>query len=210
MITVIDYGMGNLRSVKNALDFLGIESEITADTEKIKNARSLILPGVGAFPDAAKMLGDSGIADIVREKCAGGTPLLGICLGMQLLACSSDEGGFTEGLGLIKGRCVKISAPGLKIPHMGWNNIETDLPECPLLKYTENGSWFYFVHSYRFELSDEKNTLAAHTVYCEKIPAVVTDGKNVFGAQFHPEKSEKNGLAMLRGFCEFCREQNRI
>lgn len=204
MITIIDYGMGNLHSVKNALDFLGIENKITGETGEIKEATALLLPGVGAFPDAMRVLNEKGIADIIKEKCASGTPLLGICLGMQLLADSSNEVEYTKGLGLIKGKCVKISDTGLKIPHMGWNDLTVDLPECPILKYTSDGTYVYFVHSFKMELDNPAENLAAHTVYGEIIPGVITNGKNVFGAQFHPEKSEKAGLDMLKAFAEFC------
>lgn len=203
MITIIDYGMGNLHSVKNAFDFLNIPCAVTAAPEEIRHADALLLPGVGAFPDAMNTLEQSGIADILREKCADGTPLLGICLGMQLLLDSSEEVAFTKGLGLIPGTCRRIEAPGLKIPHMGWNDLTVDQPDCPVLRDTAGGSYVYFVHSYKACLQDEAAHLAAHSVYGEKIPAVITNGKNVFGTQFHPEKSEKTGLAMLSAFARF-------
>ncbi len=207
MITVIDYGMGNLHSVKNALDFLGIENEISGELDVIKKATALLLPGVGAFPDAMHTLEQKGIADVIKEKCASGTPLLGICLGMQLLVDSSEEVEFTEGLGLIRGKCIKINAPGLKIPHMGWNDLKINLPECPVLKNSLAGDYVYFVHSFKVALYNENVNLAAYTDYGEKIPAVITDGKNVFGAQFHPEKSEKTGLAILKAFADFCNKR---
>ena len=204
MITIIDYGMGNLHSVKNALDFLGIENKITQDIAEISSAEALILPGVGAFPDAMRTLKEKGMCDIIKQKCAQETPLLGICLGMQLLLDSGSEGGFTKGLGLIPGKCEKIADTGLKIPHMGWNDLYVDIKDCPILKYTKDSSYVYFVHSYRAVLKNEKQNLACHTLYGEKIPAVITDGKNVFGAQFHPEKSEKIGLDILKAFAEYC------
>ena len=207
MITVIDYGMGNLHSVKNALDFLEIPCRITGTPDEIRAAEALILPGVGAFPDAMQTLNRTGIADTLREKCAVGTPLLGICLGMQLLADASDEVSPTAGLGLIAGTCRRIQAPGLKIPHRGWNDLTVDKPDCPVLADTPTGAYVYFVHSYKFCLKNEAENLAAHTVYGENIPAVVTNGKNVFGTQFHPEKSEKVGLAMLAAFWRFCRHE---
>lgn len=206
MITVIDYGMGNLHSVKNALDYLGIQNKVSGDIDDIKNATALILPGVGAFPDAVKTLNEKGLSDVIKSKCADGVPLLGICLGMQLLADSSTEGEYTEGLGLIPGKCEKINAPGLKIPHMGWNNLTIDLPDCPVLKNTGDGDYVYFVHSFKFVPDNEASSVAAHTDYGEKIPAVITDGKNVFGMQFHPEKSERVGLNMLKAFAEKCGE----
>lgn len=203
MITIIDYGMGNLHSVKNAFDFLKIPCMVTAELEAIRRADALLLPGVGAFPDAMHTLEQSGIADIIREKCADGTPLLGICLGMQLLLDSSEEVSFTKGLGLIPGTCRRIEAPGLKIPHMGWNDLTVDQPACPVLSGTGNGAYVYFVHSYKACLQNETAHLAAHSLYGEKIPAVITNGKNVFGTQFHPEKSEKTGLSMLQAFADF-------
>lgn len=201
-ITVIDYGMGNLHSVKNALDFLGIDNEVTSDAKKILAAKSLILPGVGAFPDAMDVLEKTGIADIIKNTSEKGVPLLGICLGMQLLLDSSKEVAFKKGLGLIKGTCDKIADTGLKIPHMGWNDLVIDKPDCPILKDVENGSYVYFVHSYKAILDDASTSLAAHTNYGELIPAVITNGKNVFGAQFHPEKSEKIGLSILKAFSQ--------
>lgn len=198
-ITVIDYGMGNLHSVCGALTHLGITHEVNADIRAVKNAESLILPGVGAFPDAMKALRETGLAEVLREKCLCGTPLLGICLGMQLLADKSDEITPTEGLGLIGGYCRRIVAPGLKIPHMGWNDLTFDKP-CPLLDGVADGSYVYFVHSFRFCPENEAESLAAHTVYGECIPAVITNGKNVFGVQFHPEKSQSTGLRMLKNF----------
>lgn len=206
MITIIDYGMGNLHSVKNSLDYLGIENRVSSDLEEIKNASALILPGVGAFPDAMHTLEEKGIAAVIKEKCADGTPLLGICLGMQLLVDSSEEVTFTEGLGLIAGKCVRITDTGLKIPHMGWNDLTVDKADCPVLSNTKNGNYVYFVHSYKIVLDNPENNLAAHTMYGELIPAVITNGKNVFGAQFHPEKSEKIGLDMLKAFADFCKE----
>lgn len=206
MITIIDYGMGNLHSVKNSLDFLGIENKISGDLDEIKNANALILPGVGAFPDAMRTLEEKGIAEIIKEKCNAGTPLFGICLGMQLLVDSSEEVTFTKGLGLIPGKCVRISDTGLKIPHMGWNDLTVDRPDCPVLSNTKNGNYVYFVHSYKVVLDKQHENLAAHTMYGELIPAVITNGKNVFGAQFHPEKSEKIGLDMLKAFADFCKE----
>ncbi len=201
---IIDYGCGNLHSVKNAFDFLGEEAIISSDKGEIERADALILPGVGAYPDAAKMLFDSGIAEVVTRLCNDGKPLLGICLGMQLLLDESDEVRLTKGLGLIHGRVEKINDFGLKIPHMGWNDLVLDDEACPLFENTKQGDYVYFVHSFKAVLSDRKSLLA-HTFYGEEIPAVIGNGKNVFGAQFHPEKSEKVGLSMLKGFCNYVR-----
>ena len=195
MITVIDYGMGNLHSVKNALDFLGIPNKVIGLAKEIESADALILPGVGAFPDAMSTLDESRISQIIREKCAAGTPLLGICLGMQLLVDSSTEVRPTKGLGLIRGKCEK----------MGWNDLTVDKKGCPILSLTKTGDYVYFVHSYKVILDNPENNLAAHTVYGDTVSAVITDNKNVFGTQFHPEKSEKVGLDILKAFWTFCK-----
>ncbi len=203
---IIDYGMGNLHSVKNAFDFIGEDAVISSDFRDLDGADALILPGVGAFPDASKVLFDSGAADKIIELCTvKEKPLLGICLGMQLLLDESDEVRTTKGLGLIHGRCEKITDTGLKIPHMGWNDLVIDDEKCPLFSNTKNGDYVYFVHSFKAVL-DSRESLCAHTFYGEEIPAVIGNGKNVFGAQFHPEKSEKVGLDMLKSFTKFVRE----
>lgn len=207
MITVIDYGMGNLHSVKNALDFLGIPNKVIGLAKEIESADALILPGVGAFPDAMSTLDESRISQIIREKCAAGTPLLGICLGMQLLVDSSTEVRPTKGLGLIRGKCEKMQPAGLKIPHMGWNDLTVDKKDCPILSLTKTGDYVYFVHSYKVILDNPENNLAAHTVYGDTVSAVITDNKNVFGTQFHPEKSEKVGLDILKAFWNFCKNR---
>ena len=204
---IIDYGMGNLHSVKNAFDFIGEQAYISSDIKEMENADALLLPGVGAFPDASDMLWNSGIAEKLIELCnKGDKPLFGICLGMQLLLSESDEVRRTKGLGLIQGRCEKIADTGLKIPHMGWNDLTLDDENCPLFVDTKNGDYVYFVHSFKAVLEDENNLLA-HTFYGEKIPAVIGNGKNVFGAQFHPEKSEKVGLSMIKGFCHYVKNR---
>lgn len=204
---IIDYGMGNLHSVKNAFDFLGVDAQISSDYSALDKADALILPGVGAFPDASDVLYKSGAADKIIELCSvKDKPLLGICLGMQLLLDESDEVRVTKGLGLIHGRCERIVDTGLKIPHMGWNDLIIDDSKCPLFSYTKNGDYVYFVHSFKASLQNKDN-LCAHTFYGEDIPAVIGNGRNVFGAQFHPEKSEKVGLYMLKSFTEFVRER---
>ena len=203
---IIDYGMGNLHSVKNAFDFIGEDAVISSDFSDFDKADALLLPGVGAFPDASKVLFESGAAEKIKELClVKNKPLLGICLGMQLLLEESDEVKLTKGLGLIGGRCERITDTGLKIPHMGWNDLVIDDKSCPLFSYTNTGDYVYFVHSYKAVLKDRAN-LCAHTFYGEEIPAVIGNGKNVFGAQFHPEKSEKVGLGMLKSFADFVKE----
>lgn len=195
MIAVIDYGAGNLFSVKNALDALNIDSCITGDAEMIRNADAMILPGVGAFPDAMEMLEKKNLVSVICEE-AQKKPLLGICLGMQMLFESSCEFKETKGLGLIPGKVVKIDSKGLKIPHMGWNNLKVQ-NFCEMIQDMPEDSYVYFVHSYRADTEDEN--ISCYTCYGEKIPALVHRGM-VYGAQFHPEKSGETGLNMLKNF----------
>ncbi len=199
MIAIIDYGAGNLFSVKNALDFLKADSVITSDPKELERADGLILPGVGAFPDAMRMLRAAKLEPVIREQ-AEQKPLLGICLGMQLLFEKGYEFEETQGLGLIEGSVRLIDAGGNKIPHMGWNDL-TVLHPCGMTADTENGDYVYFVHSYRADTPDEN--ISCYAVYHERIPALVHRG-NVYGAQFHPEKSGDVGLKMLINFVRLC------
>lgn len=194
MIAVIDYGAGNLFSVRNALNFLGIESEVTRDEKEIRKADGLILPGVGAFPDAMEMLSKSGLTDTIREEAVK-KPFLGICLGMQMLFEESTEFRRTEGLGLLRGTVDWIRSP-YKIPHMGWNSLQF-AKKSPLLEDVDEGAYVYFVHSFQAYPAEED--LSAFCDYRTKIPALVERG-TVFGAQFHPEKSGDIGLTILRNF----------
>ena len=196
MIAVIDYGAGNIFSVKNALDYLGCENKLTKSNHDIENADGIILPGVGAFPHAMKMLNESGLVDTIKTE-AKKKPFLGICLGMQLLFEKSYEFEKCAGLGLIGGYVDKIPDEGLVIPHMGWNKLELN-HECPLFEGLSENEYVYFVHSYKAFCSEEN--LYAYCEYGSKVPAVVSDGKTVFGAQFHPEKSGETGLKMLNNF----------
>ncbi|HBN11157.1 MAG TPA: imidazole glycerol phosphate synthase subunit HisH [Ruminococcus sp.] len=196
MIAIIDYGAGNIFSVKNALDYLKLESVLTSDKKEIENADAIILPGVGAFPSAMKMLDKSGLTDTLKAE-AEKKPFLGICLGMQMLFSKSYEFEECDGLGFIEGKVDKIDAPDLIIPHMGWNKLEI-LNECPLLEGLTKDSYVYFVHSYQ-AYCDDKN-ISAYCEYGGKVPALVYNGKNVYGAQFHPEKSGETGLQILRNF----------
>ncbi|MDE7399851.1 MAG: imidazole glycerol phosphate synthase subunit HisH [Oscillospiraceae bacterium] len=193
MIAIIDYGAGNLFSVKNALDFLGFENKITASADDLRAADRLILPGVGAFPDAMRMLNESGLVDVIKEEVQK-KPLLGICLGMQMLFEKGYEFGETDGLGLIRGSVKLMKPENLPIPHIGWNALEIN-EKCALLD--KNGEYVYFVHSYAAECPSEN--VAAYCDYGMKIPALVFNG-NVYGAQFHPEKSGEVGLNILRRF----------
>jgi len=194
MIAVVDYGAGNLFSVKNALDFLSLRSKVTRDAVEISAADGIILPGVGAFPDAMRMLEEAGLTGVLREE-AGRKPFLGICLGMQMLFEEGLEFTKTSGLGLIPGSVERIKTD-YKVPHMGYNELEMNLPS-PLLDGVETGSSVYFVHSYAAVTPSEY--VAAYCDYGCKIPALVQRGM-VFGAQFHPEKSGDTGLRILKNF----------
>ena len=195
MIAIIDYGAGNLFSVKNALDFLKIPNEITSEANKLEEAQAIILPGVGAFPDAMHMLQNKGLIPVIQDQ-AQKKPLLGICLGMQILFEKGYEFNETQGLGLIPGNVIKIDGGGLKIPHIGWNDLKIS-NHCSLTKETREGDFVYFVHSFRADT--EEKYISCYTMYHEKIPALVQHG-HVYGAQFHPEKSGTVGLAMLKNF----------
>lgn len=196
MIAVIDYGAGNLFSVCNALSYLNIAHTVTSDAKEVNRADAVILPGVGAFPPAMQALGEVGLTGTVREN-AKKKPLLGICLGMQMLFDRSDEMGDCAGLGLIPGEVRRIPSDRVIIPHMGWNELVIT-QDCPLLQGIESPVFTYFVHSYQAFCEDEN--IVAFADYDGKIPALVTDGQYVFGAQFHPEKSGEQGLMMLRNF----------
>lgn len=195
MVAIIDYGAGNLHSVKNALDFLRAESEITGDREKIEKASHIILPGVGAFGDAMKSMEKSGLIETVKKAADGTKPFLGICLGLQLLFESSEESPGVEGLGIFKGSVVKIPDRGFKIPHMGWNNISLTKKSRIL---PDNEPFVYFVHSYYIQPTD-KDVVSARTEYGEVLDIAVERG-NVFATQFHPEKSGDAGMEILRRF----------
>lgn len=195
MTAIIDYGAGNLFSVKNALDYLGIENKVTKNAEDLRAADRLILPGVGAFPDAMRMLRESGLVEVIKKEVQK-KPLLGICLGMQMLFEKGYEFEETDGLGLIKGSVKLMTPENLPIPHIGWNELELNKP-CKLLE--KGGEYVYFVHSYAADCPSEN--VAAYCDYGMKIPALVFNG-NVYGAQFHPEKSGEAGLEMLRKFAK--------
>lgn len=200
MIAIIDYGAGNIFSVKNALDFLGVENKLTNKKEDLISADGIILPGVGAFPHAMEQLNASGLVDTIKEQ-AKVKPLLGICLGMQMLFEKGFEFEECEGLGLIKGYVDKIEEPDLVIPHMGWNKLEIN-HDCPLFEGLTDNEYVYFVHSYKAFCEDEN--LCAYSTYGDKVTALVSDGKYVFGSQFHPEKSGKTGLKILKNFVKMC------
>ena len=202
MIAIIDYGAGNLHSVKNALDFLNAESIVTGDSETILNADKVILPGVGAFGDAMKCLEKSGLVETVKAVAKSGKPLLGICLGLHLMCEESDETPGVKGLGIFKGKIVKIpEKDGLKIPHMGWNSLHLTEKgkKHPLFKYSKEGDYVYFVHS--FYGKDCEESLLATSEYGIPVTASAANG-NVMGCQFHPEKSGEVGLRILKTLAE--------
>lgn len=198
MIAIVDYGAGNLFSVQNALSYLGEDFVVTGDADTLRRADGLILPGVGAFPDAMRMLREADLVDCIREEAIQ-KPLLGICLGMQMLFSGSEEFGFTEGLDLIPGQVRLMKPAGLKVPHMGWNELQIKKPDCPLLADIAEGDSVYFVHSYM--AVTQPQYLAAVCDYGGQVTALVQRG-HIFGAQFHPEKSGAVGLSILRRFGE--------
>lgn len=196
-IAIVDYGAGNLMSVHNSLDFLGYENKIAASPEVIEQAAGVILPGVGAFPDAMDALHASGLTDAVLE-AAKKKPFLGICLGMQMLFEESDEVRPCKGLGLLPGRIERIRT-SLKLPQIGWNALDILRPNA-MTEGVQQGDYVYFVHSF-MAVPAEEGDLAAVTDYGARVPAMVARG-NLFGCQFHPEKSGKVGLAMLKNFAK--------
>ena len=199
MVGIIDYGVGNLFSLQSSFKAIGEEAFVSGDAAALAKADRLVLPGVGAFEDAANKLRTSGLDGFVRQQAASGKPLLGICLGMQMLFEKSFEYGEHEGLGLLKGQVIPMAGllpEELKIPHMGWNKLK--VKQGKLLKAVD-GEYVYFVHSYFADGCED--SLAAVTEYGVPITAAVEKG-NIFGCQFHPEKSGNVGLAILRAFCE--------
>jgi len=202
MIAIIDYGVGNLFSLKSSFAAIGVEAVVTGDKAVIEACEKIILPGVGAFGDAAQKLKDTGLGDIVKNEAKKGKPILGICLGMQLLFEKSYEYGEHKGLGLIKGEIKPISdviPKDYKIPHIGWNALDFKGEKSEIFKYLNDGDYVYFVHSYYG--SDCSEAVIATSNYGYDLTAAVSSG-NVYGCQFHPEKSGNVGLSILRSFCE--------
>lgn len=201
MIAIVDYGVGNLFSLKSSLASIGAEAVVTSDPEVIRNAERILLPGVGAFEDAAKKLHDCGLDKVVIDEAKEGKPLLGICLGMQLLFEKSYEYGEHKGLGLIEGEVCPMKGvipEDYKIPHIGWNRLQFK-KENPLFRYISDGDCVYFVHSYYAAKCGD--AVIATTEYGAELTAAVAKG-NVYGCQFHPEKSGPVGLAILKAFSE--------
>lgn len=199
MLAIVDYGVGNLFSLRSSFACIGAQATVTSDAKEILRADKVVLPGVGAFGDAVRKLRESGLFDVVKSVAEEGKPLLGICLGMQLLFEKSYEFGTFDGIGLLKGNVTYLGdVVDLKIPHIGWNALDIK-KESPLLRYVKNGDHVYFVHSYH--ATECGDSVVATTEYGYPVTACVQKD-NVFGCQFHPEKSGEVGLNILRAFCE--------
>ncbi len=202
MIAIVDYGVGNLFSLKSSMEAIGADTVVTGDAETLRKAEKIILPGVGAFEDAIAKLKSTGLDVVIKEEAAKGKPIMGICLGMQMLLEKSFEYGEFEGLGLIKGevRCIDEVIPkDLKIPHIGWNALKFNGEKHKIFKYINEGDYVYFVHSFYGAKCAESTIATAE--YGADLTAAVANG-NVCGCQFHPEKSGDVGLKILRAFCE--------
>jgi glutamine amidotransferase len=199
-VAVLDYGMGNLRSVEKAFERVGAEVVVTSEVSEASGADGLVLPGVGAFPAAVQRVRELGMDDLIRERVAADLPVLGICLGMQLLFERSDERSGEEGLGLIPGDVMRLSAPGLKLPHIGWEPVHWER-ESELTEAVPDGASFYFVHSFAPVPSDEDVLGTAE--HGNRFACAVARGR-LFGLQFHPEKSSAAGLRLLSNFTEIC------
>ncbi|EOI6974388.1 imidazole glycerol phosphate synthase subunit HisH [Listeria monocytogenes] len=198
MIVIIDYDTGNTKSISKALDFIGLQNKISSDATEISQADGVILPGVGAYPEAMKELTRRGLDKTLKEIAATGKPILGVCLGMQLLLESSNEHSFTKGLGLIPGHVEKLpEKPKFAVPHMGWNQLEIKRT-TPLTKQLDR-EYVYYVHSYYANCPEEY--IIATSGYSIEVPGMINN-RNIYGAQFHPEKSGKIGLEILKGFKE--------
>ncbi len=201
MMAIIDYGMGNLRSVQKGFERVGFKAIVTDDPRKVREADAIVLPGVGAFGAAMERLRRSGLAEEIVQAIKDGKPYLGICLGLQLLLSESEEGGRFKGLGLIKGRVVRFQTD-VKVPHMGWNQVRIVRPN-PLLKDIPDNSYFYFVHSY-YVVPEDKSLIAGTTEYGVEFTSMVWHD-NLFAVQFHPEKSQRLGLRILKNFGELAK-----
>jgi len=199
MIAIIDYGVGNLRSVEKALQSVGADAVVSSDAEILRSADKLVLPGVGAFGDAMRGLREPGFDVLVKDAADAGKPILGLCVGLQMMFDEGLEFGRHAGLGLIPGRVVSFPNDGPRVPHIGWNQVQSS-GNHPLLKNLDKDPYFYFVHSFYVEATEESDVLG-WTDYGLRYASVCGRG-NVFGVQFHPEKSQENGLTLLRNFTE--------
>lgn len=200
MIAIVDYGMGNIRSVSKAIEAVGGEALVTQNPEEIRKAKGIVLPGVGAFRDCIRNLIEFGLIDTVKEEILKGKPYLGICLGMQILFTESEEFGICKGLNLIKGRVIRFNLPKeYKIPHMGWNTVNFKKKSKILLDIPDS-SYFYFVHSY-YVVPEESKVIGGVTDYGIEFTSMIIH-ENIFATQFHPEKSQKMGLKLLSNFIQ--------
>lgn len=199
MIAIIDYGVGNLFSVEKAFASIGEEVKVTGVADDLKSADKLVLPGVGAFGDCMNNLKSTGLIPVIMEQINNNKPLLGICVGLQILFEGSDESPDVKGLGIFKGMVRRIKAPYLKTPHMGWNSISIKHRTDKFFNELKDNSYFYFVHSYH-AVPEDKSIIAAVTEYGETLTAAIID-KNIYATQFHPEKSGDVGINLIKNFC---------
>jgi len=206
MIAIVDYGMGNIRSVEKAFHKIGVDAQVTADPASVRNASGIVLPGVGAFRDCMANLDNLNILDTIVGEVRKGKPYLGICLGLQILFSESEEFGYCKGLGIFPGRVVRfqLGDPNLKIPHMGWNTVSFN-KQPPVCTGIPDRSHFYFVHSY-YVVPENPDIIAGTTEYGIPFTSMVWKD-NVMATQFHPEKSQDLGLRMLKGFADFVRSE---
>jgi len=202
MIAIVDYGMGNLRSVEKGFLNVGVDARIVSEPHAIENSRGVVLPGVGAFKDCIRNLTDANLTEAIVRSIEKGKPYLGICLGLQVLFSESEEFGYCKGLDIFKGRVIRFTEAGLKVPHMGWNTVKI-LRQSPILQGIPDESYFYFVHSY-YVVPGEYGINATTTVYGNEFTSMVWKD-NIFASQFHPEKSQLLGLRILKGFGDFVR-----
>lgn len=200
MIAIVDYGMGNLRSVEKGFLHVGVDARVVSDARSLDDASGVVLPGVGAFRDCMRNLTDLALIDAIKRNIDKGKPYLGICLGLQILFTESEEFGHTRGLDIFRGRVPRFEKGALKVPHMGWNSISIR-NRPPILGDVPDGSYLYFVHSY-YVAPDEEDIIAATTEYGVEFTSMVWRD-NVFATQFHPEKSQALGLSILKGFGDF-------
>lgn len=203
MIAIVDYGMGNLRSVEKGFLKVGVDARVVSDPKALDDARAVVLPGVGAFRDCMRNLDEMLLTGSIVRSIQKGKPYLGICLGLQVLFTESEEFGTCKGLGILSGRVVRFPESSLKVPHMGWNNVKI-LRKPPIFDGIEDGAFFYFVHSF-YVVPDDNDVVAATTDYGITFTSMVWE-ENIFAAQFHPEKSQQAGLRVLKNFGDFVRK----
>lgn len=202
MIAIVDYGMGNLRSVEKGFFKVGVDARVVRDAKAVDNAEAIVLPGVGAFKDCMKNLEETSLTDVIIKSIRKGKPYLGLCLGLQVLFSESQEFGVYRGLNVLNGKVVRFQ-PGLKVPHMGWNNVKI-VRRPPIFKGIDDESYFYFVHSY-YVVPDNTDIAAGTTEYGIPFTSMVWKD-NIFATQFHPEKSQENGLKILKNFGDYVRK----